>query len=69
MVMRREREITEAHQEHLKRKAERAVHGPSRAFETKAARLGVETEDKTRVSVGTMAAVMGSQGEDLEGDD
>ncbi len=69
VVMRREREITEAHQAHLKLKSARAVHGPAKAFETKAARLNVETEDHTRVSTGTMAAVMGPQGEDLEGDD
>lgn len=69
VLMRREREITEAHQEHLKRKSARAVHGPAKAFETKAARLNVKTEDHTRVSTGTMAAVMGPLGEDLEGDD
>lgn len=69
VLMRRNREITEAHQQHLKNKAAKSVHGPARAFENKAARLGVETEDKTRVSTGTMAAVMGTQGEDLEDDD
>lgn len=69
VLMRREREISEAHQEHLKRKAQRAVDGPARAFETKAARLDVKTENTTRVTQGTLAAVMGSDGEDLEPDD
>lgn len=69
VLMRREVEITEAHRAHLKLKAARALHGPSKAFETKAARLGVETEDKTRVSTGTMAAVMGPGGENLDDDD
>lgn len=63
VLMRRPNEIAEAHEAALRRKADEARVGPMESFKSKARRLGVDTEDKSKFMRAPMSAVIG------EGDD
>lgn len=51
VLMRRKREITEAHEAHLRKRAEAARIGPRESFKTKAARANVESIDESEETV------------------
>jgi hypothetical protein len=57
VLMRRHMDLHEAHLEALRRKTLQKSLGPRRDFEAKARSMGVETMDKTRVTVGPPSLV------------
>ena len=64
VVMKRDRLIGDAHRKYLAEKAEKMSKGPRESFRTKARKLGVETEDKSRSRIAPLSTIADSSDSD-----